>query len=490
MNCIRLLLGSLSVLTFASASACDSQTKEQSSSSTHWVTCETDDDCAAHPSHPACEAGYCVNTSGERLPVSPASGGRASVPELTGGNAAVGGGGSPASTSGGAAASGNSGSAAGSGGSVAAGSGGDAGSATEGGASSSGQAGAGGVDCGCLKGGQAPVCGIDGRNYDAICGDECVPVAIACRGQCPCPTGTGGNGGNGGSGGNAGSGGSGIEPGSACSGQEPYARPDLDKTCEATSDCFAGRHLVDCCGTTRWVAYSEAARADFEQAELGCTASCPCPLSPTLTEDGMEIGIDEEAVPECIDGTCMARHPDAVGECLDPGECIDTDSRSCIVANGPVGNGACRGAGGLCYLCKCASPDTPIATPKGYVAISELRAGDLVYSVDGAAIRAVPLAMIHRNPVKDHEVVEVRLESGATLAVSASHPIADGRTFGDLSAGASLGDTRIASVRRIPYAHPFTHDILPDSDTGTYFAAGVRLGSTLRIGPALTPGDR
>jgi hypothetical protein len=490
MNCIRLLLGSLSVVAFVSGSACDSQTKEHSSSSTHWVTCETDDDCAAHPSHPTCEAGYCVNTAGERLPASLASGGRGSVPEVTGGNAAVRGGGSPGSTIGGAAASGNGGSAAasgsggsaagsgsGSGSSVAAGSGGDAGSAAEGGASSSGQAGAGGVDCGCLKGGQAPVCGIDGRNYDAICGDECVPVEIACRGQCPCPDGSGG------------SAGSGTEPGSACSGPEPHVRPDLDRTCESSSDCFAGRHLIDCCGTMRWIAYNVAARADFELAESGCTAMCPCPMSPTLSEDGLDLG-NAEAVPECIDGTCIARHPDAVGECLDAGECIDTDSQSCIVADGPVGNGVCRGGGGLCFLCECASPDTPIATPKGYVAISELRAGDLVYSVDRAAIRAVPIAMTHRNPVKDHEVVEVRLESGATLAVSASHPIAGGRTFGDLSVGAPLGDSRIASVRRIPYAYSFTHDILPDSDTGTYFAAGVRLGSTLRIGPALTAADR
>jgi hypothetical protein len=478
MNSMRFLFGSLPFLALTWPLACDSQTKEQSSSSTHWVTCDTDEDCAAHPSHPQCDAGYCVNASGERLRDDPATGGRASVPGATGGNRPVESGGSSASASG----SGNGGRAGGGGDDP-----GGFGGATDGGASPSAQAGTGGVDCGCLRGGQAPVCGADGQNYDAICGDECVPVAIACRGQCPCTTGTGGNGGRGG---NAGSGGSGIEPGTACSGQEPYARPDLDKTCEATSDCFAGQHLVDCCGTTRWVAYSEAARADFEQAELGCTASCPCPLSPTLTEDGMEIGVDEQAVPECIDGICLARHPDAVGECLDPGECIDTDSRSCIVADGPVGNGVCRGAGGLCFLCKCASPDTPIATPNGYVAISELRAGDLVYSVDGAAIRAVPLAMIHRTPVKNHEVVEVRLESGAILAISASHPIAGGRTFGDLSAGASLGDTRIASVRRIPYTHPFTHDILPDSDTGTYFAAGVRLGSTLRIGPALTAADQ
>jgi hypothetical protein len=350
MKSRSLLLGSLSVLALTWAIACDSQ-KEQSSSSTHWVTCETDDDCAAHPSHAACEAGYCVNSSGERLPDSPASGGRASVPEATGGRGSLASGGSPpanggtasaggAASSGGGSGSGSGGAGSGSGGDVDAGSGGDAGSSAEGGASPSGQAGALGVDCGCLKGGQAPVCGIDGQNYDAICGDECVPVEIACRGQCPCPDGSGG------------SAGSGTEPGSACSGPEPYARPNLDRTCENSSDCFAGRHLIDCCGTTTWLAYNVAARPDFEQAESGCTAMCPCPQSPTLAEDGLELGTDEEAVPECIDGTCIARHPDAVGECLDAGECIDTESQSCIVADGPLGNTVCRGAGGLCFACK------------------------------------------------------------------------------------------------------------------------------------------
>ncbi|MDQ2645506.1 MAG: hypothetical protein M3020_16935, partial [Myxococcota bacterium] len=217
---------------------------------------------------------------------------------------------------------------------------------------------------------------------------------------------------------------------------------------------------------------------------VGCVATCACPIGPTRAEDGAELDARMEAVPECIDGTCMARHPDNVGECSNPGECIDLDTASCITADGPLMNGICRGAGGLCFLCECASPDTPVATPKGDVAISELRAGDLVYSIDGAAIRAVPIAAIHRNPVEHHRVVEVRLESGAVMAISASHPLADGRTFADLRAGTALGDSRIASVRLIPYAHPFTYDILPDSDTGAYFVAGAALGSTLRIGSA------
>lgn len=31
-----------------------------------------------------------------------------------------------------------------------------------------------------------PVCGADGQTYNAGCGDDCVPVEIACRNECPC----------------------------------------------------------------------------------------------------------------------------------------------------------------------------------------------------------------------------------------------------------------------------------------------------------------
>jgi hypothetical protein len=41
-----------------------------------------------------------------------------------------------------------------------------------------------------------------------------------------------------------------------------------------------------------------------------------------------------------------------------------------------------------------------------------------------------------------------------------------------------LGE-RITRITEVPYQHPFTYDILPDSDTGAYFADGVLMGSTL-----------
>jgi hypothetical protein len=134
----------------------------------------------------------------------------------------------------------------------------------------------------------------------------------------------------------------------------------------------------------------------------------------------------------------------------------------------------------LCaFVCICASPDTPIATPNGDVPIASLEVGDLVYSTSGSAIVAVPVLRTHRQAVHSHHVVQVRLATGAVLEISAGHPTADGRTFGELRVGNRLGDVPIVAVQVIPYTHDHTYDILPGSDSGVYFAAGVPVGSTL-----------
>jgi hypothetical protein len=150
-----------------------------------------------------------------------------------------------------------------------------------------------------------------------------------------------------------------------------------------------------------------------------------------------------------------------------------------VSATGPAGSGQCRGPDGVCSACKCASPDTPIATPHGERRIAELRAGDLVYSVDGEEIRAVPIVRVNRTPVVGHHVLRVTFENGRFIEMTAGHPLADGRPLSALSPGSELMGSAVASVTRVAYNHTATYDILPDSTTGAYFASGVLIGSTL-----------
>lgn len=127
----------------------------------------------------------------------------------------------------------------------------------------------------------------------------------------------------------------------------------------------------------------------------------------------------------------------------------------------------------------CASPDTPIATPTGERPIEDLRPGDLVYSVEHDGVVVVPIARVRRTPVDHHSVLRIRLAGGRVLEVSGLHPTAEGVPLANLRRGDVLDHTRIEEVKLVPYTHDATYDILPDSGTGTYFAAGVLLGSTL-----------
>jgi hypothetical protein len=130
--------------------------------------------------------------------------------------------------------------------------------------------------------------------------------------------------------------------------------------------------------------------------------------------------------------------------------------------------------------CNCAAPTTPIATPAGNRPIAQLAVGDLVYSVHRGSLAVVPIKLVHRQPVTgSHRVVELKLAHGATLKISPRHPTADGRELGDLVAGDLVDGVQVNSVRLVDYDQPFTYDILPDSDSGAYFAGGTLIGSTL-----------
>jgi hypothetical protein len=86
---------------------------------------------------------------------------------------------------------------------------------------------------------------------------------------------------------------------------------------------------------------------------------------------------------------------------------------------------------------------------------------------------------VRRVPARDHAVVRLRVETGAVLEISGAHPTADGRTIGDLRRGDTVDGASVLEATLVPYAYDATYDILPASDSGTYFAGGVLIGSTL-----------
>ena len=138
---------------------------------------------------------------------------------------------------------------------------------------------------------------------------------------------------------------------------------------------------------------------------------------------------------------------------------------------------------GCAPLCICADPETPIATPSGDRPIASLHVGDLVYSINRGLVVLVPILRTHRQPVDHHHVMRLRLQSGSVLQISPGHPTADGRRFDELTAGDRLDGVEITAAELVSYRHDATYDILPDSDTGAYFAGGVLIGSTLAESP-------
>lgn len=192
--------------------------------------------------------------------------------------------------------------------------------------------------------------------------------------------------------------------------------------------------------------------------------------------------------PYCRGGVCTA--PNCEGAACGAGEpccgtmCCGADQLCCDVTLGPSVTACFDRVNGTCPMgcnaCVCAAPTTPIATPSGARPISELAVGDLVYSIHQGRLSTVPLVEVHRQPVTGvHRMVEVVLEHGVTLHISPRHPTADGRLFADLTNDDTLDGVGVARASLVSYGEPYTYDILPDSDSASYFAGGVLIGSTL-----------
>jgi len=132
-----------------------------------------------------------------------------------------------------------------------------------------------------------------------------------------------------------------------------------------------------------------------------------------------------------------------------------------------------------CPICLAAS--TLIATPQGDVRVTDIRAGMLVWTAapDGRRV-AAPVIEIGSTPVPaGHVMVSLRLADGRELLASPGHRTADGRPLGSLVVGDLVDGSTVTRWELVPYLGGSTYDLLPAGPTGTYWANGIRLSSTL-----------
>jgi hypothetical protein len=104
-------------------------------------------------------------------------------------------------------------------------------------------------------------------------------------------------------------------------------------------------------------------------------------------------------------------------------------------------------------------------------------------SADGSRI-AEPVREIGSTLVPPtHLMVHLVLADGRELLASPGHRTADGRQLGTFAARETLEGSTITLWELVPYSGDRTYDLLPAGETGTYWANGILLSSTLLSRP-------
>ena len=129
----------------------------------------------------------------------------------------------------------------------------------------------------------------------------------------------------------------------------------------------------------------------------------------------------------------------------------------------------------------CLPKGTQIATPSGQIAVEQVRAGMTVWTVDASGQRvAAEVKKTSVTPVPEtFHVVRLTLSDGRSVTASPGHPSSDSRALGEYRLGDMLDGATVLSVENVDYKGGATFDLLPSGPTGTYWANGVLLMSTL-----------
>ncbi len=132
-----------------------------------------------------------------------------------------------------------------------------------------------------------------------------------------------------------------------------------------------------------------------------------------------------------------------------------------------------------CPICLAAS--TLIATPSGALRVVDIQPGMVVWTMSAGGTRvAAPVVEVASTPVPaGHLMVHLKLADGRELLASPGHRTADGRPLGALAVGDRLDGSTVTLWELVPYAGDRTYDLLPAGPTGTYWANGILLSTTL-----------
>ncbi len=125
----------------------------------------------------------------------------------------------------------------------------------------------------------------------------------------------------------------------------------------------------------------------------------------------------------------------------------------------------------------CLALDTKIKTTELKKRISDIQVGDIVLSDNNKPAKVIQTTKVE---VTNHKLLRIILDDATVLEVSPRHPTADGRKFSDLKVNDNLDGRKVVKISETTYNYPYTYDILPDSETGNYYANGVLIGSTLK----------
>lgn len=129
----------------------------------------------------------------------------------------------------------------------------------------------------------------------------------------------------------------------------------------------------------------------------------------------------------------------------------------------------------------CLASNTMIATPFGDVNVKDIALGMRVWSQNAHGEKiASTVIRVSRTPVPTtHLVIHLVLSDGREVWVSPDHPMIHGNPVRALQIGDSYDGATVASADVVRYWDEYTYDLLTSSDTGSYWANGVLLWSTL-----------